>query len=441
MQKALRTFVVNLKTRTDRREHILREFSDKPEFDVTLVDAITSSRGGLGLWLTFKHIVRSYVSQNDEFILICEDDHIFTAEYSHNLLQNCIIKAQEFKADILLGGVSWVSSINCVQDHVFWVEEFSGTQFMIVFKQFYSVLRDAKMNSEGAADWKVGSLTQKKMIIFPFISTQKEFGYSDTTVNNRIPGRVSNFFDATQNRLRLLTKVVTHFQKLESSRPAIRFGVFQKISVPTYIINLPHRVDRLNHIMSEFADKPEFILNLVVAIQHKVGAYGLWQTIRQIVEKAKQEKEEMIVICEDDHYFTEFYNKEFFFKNVLEADFDKAAFLSGGTGKFDYAIPVSKNRYWVSHCLSAQFLVIYSRFFDAILNVEYDETIIADMTYSKITTNKIILFPFVSGQKDFGYSDVTDFHNTKAGVVQNMFNEATNRFLNIHAVNLLKYEN
>ena len=106
--------------------------------------------------------------------------------------------------------------------------------------------------------------------------------------------------------------------------------------------------------------------------------------------------------------------------------------LSGGTGQFGYAMPITANRFWVNHTLSAQFLVIYRKLFRKILSLQYDETIIADMAYSEMTSNKMVIYPFISLQKYFGYSDVTAIHNEDKQLVQLMFAHSRNRFENIH---------
>ena len=45
MDKKIPTYVINLKKRPDRKEHILNEFIDKPEFEVKVVEAIEHTNG------------------------------------------------------------------------------------------------------------------------------------------------------------------------------------------------------------------------------------------------------------------------------------------------------------------------------------------------------------------------------------------------------------
>ena len=59
----------------------------------------------------------------------------------------------------------------------------------------------------------------------------------------------------------------------------------QKYKIPTYVVNLKHRIDRKDHSISEFAGREEFDLQIITAIEHERGAMGLWQTIQGIIAK------------------------------------------------------------------------------------------------------------------------------------------------------------
>lgn len=63
---------------------------------------------------------------------------------------------------------------------------------------------------------------------------------------------------------------------------------FSPISV--YIPNLTKRTDRKASIEKQFKNKNEFELNIVQAIEHKIGAFGLWQTFMNIVRNEYNKK-------------------------------------------------------------------------------------------------------------------------------------------------------
>lgn len=423
-------FIINLKRRTDRKESILKEFSSRNEFSLTIVEANEHTFGALGLWNTIRYILQNMVNEKDEFIIFCEDDLQFTRHYSKKYLLSSIAKAQKRNADILLGGVSWFASAIQIAKNLFWVENFSGLQFTIIFKKFFKEILDASMENFEAADYKIASLTDKAMFIYPFISTQKEFGYSDATPNNNQNGRVTALFNWTSDKLKLLRHVKKAYVK-KGGLKDIEYESFENIIIPTYIINLPERTERLEHIRNQFVGRKEFDITIVEACKHKIGAYGLWLSIRKVIQMAIDNDDDVIIICEDDHQFTEHYSKEYLLKNIIEAHEQGACFLSGGTGRFDHAIPLTENRYWVNHCLSAQFVVLYKKFFRQILEEPFNESVVADLLYSAMTSNKMVLYPFISTQKDFGYSDVTDIHNKDKGIVARLFSESDARLSRI----------
>ena len=88
-------------------------------------------------------------------------------------------------------------------------------------------------------------------------------------------------------------------------------------------------------------------LNLVEASVHPIGAVGLWNSMIKIIKMAKEKGDDIIVICEDDHYFTENYSPKLLFKEVTEAYIQGAEVLSGGIGGFGQAIPAGYHRYKV----------------------------------------------------------------------------------------------
>ncbi len=74
-----------------------------------------------------------------------------------------------------------------------------------------------------------------------------------------------------------------------------------------------NRVERRSHIEKQFQGKPEFKLTWIEAIEHPIGAVGLWKSMVKVVETAIINDDDIIIICEDDHTFTSAYSKEYFF--------------------------------------------------------------------------------------------------------------------------------
>lgn len=200
--------------------------------------------------------------------------------------------------------------------------------------------------------------------------------------------------------------------------------MYEDISIPVFIINLKERTDRLAYIQEQFSGKKEFEIHLVEACKHKNGRVGLWQSIVKIINEVINGDDDVIIICEDDHTFTEHYNKDSLIRNIIEASEQSVELLLGGIGGFGNAVPITSERYWVDWFCSTQFMVLYRPIFSKILNYEFKDEDNADGVLSEVTTHKMTLYPFISIQYDFGYSDVTLLNSKIKGKFAEYFDEA-----------------
>lgn len=182
---------------------------------------------------------------------------------------------------------------------------------------------------------------------------------------------------------------------------------YEDLSIPTYVINLEERKDRLKYIKEQFKGKNEFDLRITSAQKQVVGAVGLWESMLNAINMAIENDEDVIIICKDDHEFTKDYTKEYMISNIIEAHQKGVNILLGGIGGFQQVVPVTGNRLWVDTFWSTQFMVIYKQFFQIILNEPFEDGDSADAKFSEMTSNKMVLYPFISVRKDFGDSDVT----------------------------------
>jgi hypothetical protein len=206
-------------------------------------------------------------------------------------------------------------------------------------------------------------------------------------------------------------------------------------AISTYIINLPERTERLSHVLNEFKGRTEFDIHVIEACRHPIGAQGLWNSIVKTITKAAGDDDDVIIVCEDDHQFTDHYTKERLFIQIGEAYRQRCDILCGGTsGGFTCALPVTKNRFWVDRYYCNQFIVIFKSFFQIILNHTFDQSSKVDLTLSSLSANKMLIHPFVSTQKSFGYSDVTKFNEENPEWMQNRFNIASQQLETIKAI-------
>ena len=200
-----------------------------------------------------------------------------------------------------------------------------------------------------------------------------------------------------------------------------------KSIIPTYIINLEKRKDRRSYIEQEFANKAEFNLTIVKAIEDKIPAVGLYKTLKTILLQAKGNSLPYILICEDDHQFTNYYRKSDFIDAIDDLNRECVDVYLGGVSWFDYAIPVKDEYYWVNSFNGTQFMVIYSRIYDTLLNAEFPETTTIDVWIAQLSNKVYVSVPMLSIQKDFGYSDVTE-QNNEFGKVEKYFTDIISRW-------------
>lgn len=423
------TYVVNLPNRTDRREHIVRQFIDKPEFDMHIQEPIQHPVAPVSLWLTLRSIVTKEKEKGSTYFIFCEDDHTFTNDYSPTLLEKNIIQASKLQADVLLGGASWFDNGMKVDENLFWIHHFTGMQFTVIFNRFYNRLLEAEYDDNVITDLKISQLTDKKWMVYPHISIQTEFGYSDVTTKNGNSGFVDNLFKLAIARAETLDKVAKYFTSFHSQdNNDVLNEIPVDIAIPTYIINLKDRPDHLSHALLQFEDKIEFDIHVVEACKHQTRAVGLWKSIVRIIQEVVDaEEDDMIIICGDDHTFTANYNRDKFIRHIIKAGEQGCEILSGGIYGFGNAFPTGKERYWIDWFWSTQFMVIYRPIFGKILDVDFTEKDTVDGKLSEITRNKMTIHPFISIRRDLGYSDVSKSNNDIEGKIGEYFYETNKR--------------
>lgn len=394
------TYIINLKSRSERRGNVLKEFESRSEFDVTLVEAIAHEVGLIGLWKSIKHILKNLISVHYEYVIICQDDHQFTEQYSFELLKESIDEAIALDADILLGGVSWFQTVFQSSRHLYWVEKFSGLQFSVVFKKFFAPLLTLELDGFDAGDYRISAFTDKKWVIYPYISTQRDYGYSDVTVKNNKPIRQQQLFEQSDSTMKTMIQIASYFTNhpLSNLTLPINFDV----TIPTFIINNPEQKNRIAHITKQFSGREEFQISMVEAVKKKDFSIDKWETIKRIVIDAIKDNEDVIIICEDCHEFTKNYSKSDFISAIVHSSQSGADILLGGiTGDLAHILPISDQLCWVNSFSGCSFIVIHKKVFSLILNEPYDKIITTEEMLSRIAPNKQVFYPFISGRKKF----------------------------------------
>lgn len=205
-------YAINLKERKDRRLNLQKQFEGKDEFRLTIMEAVKDADGRLGLWMSMKAIVKTAMNNDEDIIIICEDDHEFTRDYSLEYMLNNIVAASKLGLDMLSGGIGGYGQAVRISGNLYWTDWFWCTQFVILFKPIYKKILDYQFKTGDTADGILSKITFNRAVMFPFISVQRDFGYSDVTeTNDRIKGLISNHFKSTQVKLGIVQKAYEHF--------------------------------------------------------------------------------------------------------------------------------------------------------------------------------------------------------------------------------------
>ncbi|OKZ15140.1 MAG: hypothetical protein BHV77_16665 [Bacteroides sp. 43_108] len=419
MNLPIRVYVPNLKSREDRKKSIVLQFANRSEFDLHVVCALELKNAPAALWQTFYNIVSIEKERGSDFFIFCEDDHVFTDAYEKKAFFDLLEMADHYNADILSGGMSAVCDPVLISSNLFWVSSFTGMQFTVVYSRLYDRILASKTDCGYVTDIHLSFIAKNKFVIYPYISVQKEFGYSDVTSMNNEKGRVTKLFEVAQGVLGDLYKCNKFFSLIPQKKLNDVFNIdVHEMCIPTCIINLKERKDRYNHVLNEFSGRTEFDVHIIEACKNKVGAVGLWKSICQIIEEAKESNEDCVLICEDDHIFTEYYDRTKFMRQILLASVMGAQMLIGGIGGFGNLINLRFELYWCDWFWCTQFIVVYKNAYDIILNADFGVRDVADERLSSILTNKIVIAPFISEQTDFGYSDVTLENNNTSSILR-----------------------
>lgn len=210
----LTVYIPNLPERTDRIKSITHQFAGREEFVLHIVPAIRHVIGAYGQWKTFVSIVRKEAEKNQPYFIFCEDDHVFTNNYEFDYLTKCIIEADKYEADILCGGIGLVKDPIQCGEHLFWIRTFNGMQFTVIFRRFYQRILNSDQSEGYICDNYLSELSDNKFVMYPFISKQKEFGYSDITIYNNEKGHINRCFLNVNNTLKAVAKVKNYYESI-----------------------------------------------------------------------------------------------------------------------------------------------------------------------------------------------------------------------------------
>ncbi|MGJ1195097.1 hypothetical protein ACR777_02370 [Sphingobacterium spiritivorum] len=224
------TYVINIPKRKDRIAYIIDQFKGKREFDLYFIEASDHPIDAVGLWMTICRIINIAIEKNEDVIILCKDDHEFTNDYDPDKFIASIYEAYRLQASFLLGGIlGGFSNIFPLQSGLFWLDAFFGAQFVVVFSNSYKKILEEPFSDQDFVDEKLSEMTSNKFVIFPMISVQKEFGYSDMATNDNMEGYHRFLTQSIMSRMNKINEIYQHFLKIKIEK-ANRDGINTKQS-------------------------------------------------------------------------------------------------------------------------------------------------------------------------------------------------------------------
>ena len=138
-------YVINLKHRTDRWQHINNLFGKS--FNLIRVDAVKHKNGAVGCFMSHQKCIKMAKDKNMDNIIVLEDDCTIAKSYKNNLAQklrevkNYLEKRNDW--DIFLGGCNRTQTRNingkldCKNNNLLKINKGKCTHFMMYNKSSY----------------------------------------------------------------------------------------------------------------------------------------------------------------------------------------------------------------------------------------------------------------------------------------------------------------
>lgn len=168
------------------------------------------------------------------------------------------------------------------------------------------------------------------------------------------------------------------------------------LKMPVFAINLPHNSKRKDYVREQFKNRCEFKLNIFRGVKSKIGYIGFLKSMKKVIKLAIQSDYDFIVICSDDHEFTENYTKERFINCVIDAGNAGAKILLGGVERYGEVVPLTDDLFWVDHFSYSTFYVIYKPYYQEFLQLRLNNRISHSGMISSSTSNKFLIYPFIT---------------------------------------------
>ena len=159
----LPTYVIS--SAEDDLQTVSKTFSSRSEFDIISVHPTSAEKN---ITARFRASIVDGIQNDEDCLIICLSNGYFTRNYNKLLLISQIIEANDKGCDILFGGVAGFNNAIPIGRNLFWIDKFSLTTFMVIYKRFFQRLLNESL-SESSEISSISSISSNKLTIYPFI--------------------------------------------------------------------------------------------------------------------------------------------------------------------------------------------------------------------------------------------------------------------------------
>lgn len=147
-------------------------------------------------------------------------------------------------------------------------------------------------------------------------------------------------------------------------------------------------------ITDQFTGRPEFIIQ-----RANVPRLLTLAELKALTLTAQMAGDDLFILSNSHHQFTAQYTAAYLEAGISGAQKNNADILLGAVNWMESAIQVDQHLFWLDKFLGCQFIVLFRRCYNILLNIKIDADnaeIAIDGVLSSIAANKLLLYPFIS---------------------------------------------
>ena len=200
----------------DKYENVLNQFLGRFIFDVHIFKSFPNQNEQKNIWHGIVNAIKIITQEDDDFVIICLNKHMFTDVFDERLLIESIKSAGMLGVDLLLGGIGNFKYAVPLSTNLFWIDSFRYSQFIVIYRTIFEDVVSYNFNDNDTVDGVLSELTSRKMVVYPFISEFKGLGCSNFKKADRQARNIEFLYMKSAEKLKMHHNVLLKYSKLEN---------------------------------------------------------------------------------------------------------------------------------------------------------------------------------------------------------------------------------